>query len=385
MKPVLAITPIMAGLLAVTAHAQPPSNNEAAELRAELEALRERIDELEDTSATGRSLAFSGDLRYRHEMISDDAASTDRSRHRIRARFNVDAELGDDLTVGFTLATGSSNPVSANQSLDGGFTRKDIGFDRAWFQWQASDTVTLTGGKMENPIFRPGGHHLIFDSDLNPEGLALNFEGMGGVFASIGGFWVEERGSTDDAILYTLQGGYRAMIGDEGELTFGASYMNYENTQGFEPFYEGEAQGNSVDIDNNLIHDYDLVEVFAQFDVDVGGQPLRIFVDYVENQEADQFDTGYAFGARWRRASAPGSWDVAWAYQDLEADAVIATFTDSDFGGGGTDGKGHVIKGSYALRSNVRLNGTYFINEIGEAAGNVRDYDRLQLDISFRF
>lgn len=384
MKLAYVTAPLLAGLAAVTAHAQPASNNEAAQLRAELDALRERLEELEDTSQAERSIDISGDLRYRHEMIDDANASTDRNRHRIRARLNLNSDLGDDLTVGVTLSTGASNPVSGNQSLDGGFTRKDIGFDRAFFNWSINDELELTGGKMGNPLFRPGSHHLIFDGDLNPEGLALGFDN-GSVFANIGGFWVEERSGGDDAILYALQGGYRTMVGDNSELTIGASYLNYEDTQGYEPFYNGEGQGNTLDGDDNLLNDYDLIEVFAQVETEVGGHPLRLFIDYVENQEADNYETGSAIGARWRRASAPGSWDVSWSYQDLEADAVIATFTDSDFGGGGTDAKGHVFRTTYALRSNVRLNGTYFMNERGEAAGNKRDYDRLQLDISFRF
>jgi hypothetical protein len=353
-------------------------------LRAEIESLRTRLDDLDSSTEAGNRVQFSGDLRYRHEYIDDEAASTDRNRQRIRARLDIDATLSDDLEVGFVLATGGSNPVSANQTLDGGFSRKDIGFDRAFFAWSASDQVTLTGGKMGNPLFRPGGHHLIFDSDLNPEGLALGYDAEH-VFATVGTFWADERSSGDDAILYAFQGGYRSMIGRDSELIVGASYLNYDNTKGYEPFYLGEPQGNTVDANGNLVNDYNLVELFAQLDLMAGNQPLRLFVDFVRNTAADNYDTGSAIGARWRRASEPGSWDVSWAYEDLEADAVIATFTDSDFNGGGTDGKGHVLKGSYVLRDNVTLNGTYFINKIGAAAGNEHDYNRLQLDISFKF
>jgi hypothetical protein len=387
MKSVVTRALIIAPFLAPSAYAQSNTAAENSTLRTEVEALRARVDQLEGSSAEHSSatdrLSVSGDFRFRHETI-DDEASTKRSRERIRARLNVNSVLGDDLTVGFTLATGASNPVSANQSLDGGFSRKDIGFDRAFFAWDINDDLKLRGGKMGNPLFRPAGHHLIFDSDLNPEGLALSYD-KGQVFANIGGFVVEERGGSEDAILYALQGGYRAMIGAETELTVGASILNYSGTQGFEPFYLGEPQGNSVDGFGNLIYDYDLVELFAQAELEAGEQPLRLFLDYVENTDVDVQNSGYAVGARWRRASAPGSWDVSWAYEVLEADAVIATFTDSDFIGGGTDGEGHVFKATYVLRDNVQLNGTYFLNERGEAAGNKRDYDRLQLDISFRF
>lgn len=378
------VTVLLLSFLVVTvANSQPAQTSTTDELRAEIDALRARLDEIDESTGDANRLEFSGDLRYRHETINDDAA-TGRNRHRIRARFRMDADLGDDLTVGMTLATGSSNPVSANQSLDGGFTRKDIGFDRAFFAWNINDELTLEGGKIGNPMFRPGSHHLIFDGDLNPEGLALGYDN-GTVFANIGGFFVEERSGGDDAILYAVQGGYRTMIGDGAELTVGASYYNYQDTQGFEPFYLGNPQGNSVDAMGNLLYDYDLTELFAQLEIEAGGHPLRLFVDIVENTEADTFESGHALGFRWRSASNPGDWEVGWAYQDLEADAVIATFTDSDFGGGGTDAEGHVLRGAYRLRNNVRLNGTYFINERGEAAGNKRDYNRLQLDISFLF
>lgn len=369
----------LAGLLPAAVTAQP--DPETAELRAELEALRERLDEIDASSSDTDRLEFSGDLRYRHETINNDAASTERHRHRIRARFGMTADLGDDLTVGMTLATGASNPVSANQSLDGGFTRKDIGFDRAFFSWDINEELELRGGKMANPLFRPGSHHLIFDGDLNPEGLALRYDGSN-VFANIAGLWVEERGGDDDAILYALQGGYQRMIGDGAELTVGASYLDYSNTQGFLPFWLGLPQGNTVDGFGNLVYDYNLAEIFGQVETEAGGRPLRLFVDYVQNLEADALDTGFALGMRWGSASNPGEWDVSWVWEDLEADAVIATFTDSDFIGGGTDGKGHVFRGAYRLRNNVRLNGTYFLNETGSSE---TDYRRLQLDISFLF
>lgn len=376
-----------AGLAASGAIAQPaPSDADA--LRAELDALRARVEQLEseDASASPAAdrIALSGDLRYRHETINDDALPN-RSRHRIRARFKLGADLGDDLEVGLTIATGADNPVSANQTIGDGFSRKDIGFDRAFFAWDMSDELTLTGGKIANPWFRAGDQPLLFDGDLNPEGIALGYDGDR-VFATVAGFWVDERAAQDDAFLYALQGGYRMDLADGGaQLTVGGGFLNYKGVQGFVAPYFIVPRGNSIDTAGGLLYDFDIVELFAEAELEAGGQPLRLFVDYVENTEADSLDTGLSFGARWRRASAPGSWEVAWAWQDLEADAVLASFTDSDFAGGGTDGKGHVIRGAYMLRSNVRFNGTYFLNERGAAAGNERDYHRLQLDVSFLF
>lgn len=374
-------------LFASTALAQSASDDETARLRADLEALRARLEQLENAepapAAAPQRVTVSGDLRYRHERI-DDAVGLEVNRDRIRARLNVGARLADDLTVGMTLATGANNPVSANQTLGSGLSRKDIGFDRAFVAWQASDTVTLRAGKMGLPVYRPAGNFLIFDSDLNPEGLALGYEGDR-LFARTVAFWIDERPIDSDAMLLGGQGGYRMMIGDGAELTFGMSYYDYTHAQGFPPFFLGLAQGNSVDGAGNLINDYDLAELFAELNMELGGQPLELFVDIVNNTAADAYESGFAFGARWRDASAPGSWEIGWVYEDLEADAVIANFTDSDFAGGGTDGRGHAFRGVYAFRDNVDFTGTLFINERGEAAGNERDYDRLQLDVNFRF
>jgi hypothetical protein len=77
--------------------------------------------------------------------------------------------------------------------------------------------------------------------------------------------------------------------------------------------------------------------------------------------------------------------EFSWTWQDLEADALIGTFSDSDFGGGGTDSEGHMFKGKYVLTKNVALGGTLFLNTIDRAAGIDSDYDRIQIDLEFKF
>jgi hypothetical protein len=59
--------------------------------------------------------------------------------------------------------------------------------------------------------------------------------------------------------------------------------------------------------------------------------------------------------------------------------------TDSDFGGGGTDSDGHILKGSYAFARNLNANMTYFMNNVGLNRENPIDYKRLQLDLSFKY
>jgi hypothetical protein len=174
--------------------AQTNVNAEIAAIRAEIAGLVTRLERLEQAGSgagagtppsaptaapaapvaetrvaatTTPPIRFSGDLRYRHESINEDTEA-ERHRQRLRARFGVTADIADNVRVGLQLASGSDDPVSANQTLDGGFSRKPIGIDRAFFSWAATEQLTFTGGKMANPFYRPGNHHLIYDGDLNP-------------------------------------------------------------------------------------------------------------------------------------------------------------------------------------------------------------------------
>jgi hypothetical protein len=389
--------------------AQGAPSPEIAALRAEIAALTARLDRLEQQQTSDRSaeapaaaapapaaavarntppadsavLKFSGDLRYRHETVNDDAF-TERQRQRIRARFGVTADVVEDLRVGLTLATGDDDPISANQTLDGGFNRKSFGVDRAFFAWQATEDLSITGGKMANPFFRPGNHPLIYDGDLNPEGLALRYNRTNW-FASFAGLWVEERAAADDSILLGGQVGYRRMLGDGMRLTAGVSYYDYLETQGQTPFWNGDAVGNRLDLAGNYLNDFNEAELFAELSLNAGDRPLSLFADYVRNVEADDEDTGYALGAAYGEVTRPGTWRIGYAYQRLEADSVIGTFTDSDWAGGGTDGRGHVVDFAYGFRTRWTLGFKYFINERGMAAGNERDYNRLQADVSFTY
>jgi hypothetical protein len=110
-----------------------------------------------------------------------------------------------------------------------------------------------------------------------------------------------------------------------------------------------------------------------------------LFGNYVQNQAADENDEAYAVGFKYGSAKNKGEWQFGYVYQKLEADSLLGLLTDSDFGGGGTDSKGSIIKGSYAIDKNFNANFTYFINDVGLKSGDPIDFKRLQLDLSFKY
>ena len=132
-------------------------------------------------------------------------------------------------------------------------------------------------------------------------------------------------------------------------------------------------------------YDYHNIEAFAEYQFKLGRKSVLLFADYTVNQEAPDNDTGYLLGARYGSAKAKGTWDITYFYEKLEADAVVGLLTDSDFGGGGTDAKGHVFSGTYAFHENWNFKATYFINKIYLVSDDPKDVNRMQLDLNFKF
>lgn len=78
-----------------------------------------------------------------------------------------------------------------------------------------------------------------------------------------------------------------------------------------------------------------------------------------------------------------GDWQAAFGYRYVESDAVVDGFTDSDFGGGGTNLQGFTIGGSFALTPAMRIGLRWMSSD--EIAGPPLSSDILQFDINAKF
>ena len=332
-------------------------------------------------------LSLKGDLRLRYENIDDENAAEERNRARIRARLALIAKPQDNLELGLGLTTSQDNdPVSGNQTLGDGNSSKNFSLSLAYFKWTALEGLAVSGGKFQNLLYRPGQQALLWDSDWNPEGFGLNYVN-GPFFANAIGFWLESDSKNDKEFTWGGQLGAAVPIADDVKLTAGAGYYHF-NTKGKGTFYGSDTNflGNSYDsITNTYLFNYEEIEGFAELGFKLAGLPASLFANYVKNTDADEFDTGWAAGAQLGAAKAKGTWQLGYTWQDLEPDAVFAGLTDSDFGGGKTDHKGHRLQGAYALSDKWNLGLTYFINETGGKRGAEKDYDRLQLDMNFKY
>lgn len=333
-------------------------------------------------------ITWTGDLRYRYENIDDASKSDDRDRQRIRARAALTAKVSDNVKAVLGLASGGDNPVSTNQTLGGGGSTKGIELDLAYFDWTAMPGLRVVGGKFKSQLHRAGKNGLVWDSDWNPEGIGVRYDNDNFFAAAVGTFLESDSNKDNTEFSFGVQGGFKTKFGG-WKVTAGLGYYEF-GTAGKSSFFgdDDDFFGNSFDpVTNTYLFDYTEIEGFVDLGFEVMDMPLSIFADYVKNTAAEEFDTGYAVGAKLGAAKSRGTWEFAYIYQDLEADAVLGLLTDSNFRGGGTDAKGHIFRGAYALNSRTALKFTYFLNENDENAnsGVATDFDRLQLDVQLKY
>jgi hypothetical protein len=349
------------------------------------DAVAAEVKEQATESSWTDKLRWKGDFRYRYEAFNIEG-KPNRDRNRVRARAALIADVTPTMEVGLGLASGGDDPVSSNQTLGGGGSSKDLRLDLAYFDWSGLKDTHVYGGKFNNYVYRAGKNALLWDSDWRPEG--SGFEWNNGKFFANGlGTWIESDSNSGQSFAYLTQAGVKLPIGDSLKLTAGVGYHVFD-TEGSGSFYgdDDDFFGNSYDpVTNTYLYDYEELELFAELGFDLFGHSAQVFGNWVQNQAADDYNTAYAFGFNYGSAKNKGEWQLGYVYQKLEADSVLGLLTDSDFGGGGTDSKGSVFKGSYAIVKNINADFTYFINDVGLKSGNPIDFKRLQLDLSFKY
>jgi hypothetical protein len=427
MKQIISLT-VLASIFFAPAAFGAVSDEEFAQLREQLAAVSARLDQLEaeniqlraaqdqaDTTisqvqttvaeipATAESwtdrVKLNGDFRYRYEHI-DKEGSDSRSRTRIRARTNIKAQVADNIQAGFGLATGGEDPTSTNQTLGGGGSSKGVVLNLAYVDWEATDGLHLIAGKFKNPLKRAGSQSFLWDGDWTPEGLAVTYQ-RDGFFANAIGTHLE--GDSKNSNRNFSGGGQFGASGAIGDLklTGGLGYYSIptkgKTTTFGDPTDLGDFFGNTAVEAGGLdcgttpdavcvfLYDYNLMQVFGEASFDIGEYPALVFFDYVNNSDPSENDTGWVVGTRIGQTKESGEMQFSYFYTDKEADSMLGLLTDSDFGGGGTDSKGHWLQLSYGVSKSWAIGAQYFINEIDIASGSKSDYNRLMIDTQWKW
>ncbi|MGD9015665.1 MAG: putative porin [Candidatus Omnitrophota bacterium] len=348
-----------------------------------------------------------GDIRVRFQN-EDRTNAVDRNRGRVRFRWGLTAKPTDSLEATFRIASGSAEQTSTNQSFEEAFQTKYLWLDQAYATWTpfAKHDLKLIGGKMANPFYKKGD--VMWDGDITPEGVAFNYtlplekttgiEGME-TFLTAGFFPIGDEESTsdpgqDEATLVGTQLGLGWNLPNKGKVKMALAYYDFHNVKGknlsgeISDVYNPDT--NTQDGSGNLIYDYNIINYHAEttlpWKLNVLGAelPVSLYTE-IANNIADNVskDSAYLFGVKLGKAKEKGSWELGYNYREIEDDAVMDIFGDSDFHGGGTNGKGHKLGWKYAFTDKSTFGVTYFNTK--QENGSKDHHDTLQIDWVTKF
>jgi uncharacterized coiled-coil protein SlyX len=145
---------------------------------AQVEAYTQKVDALDKTvGVLNRGLAgfkFSGDLRFRTDLIfrsgNSVAGPQQNVRERYRVRLNVNKEVADQFGFHLQLGTGTSNnPTTYDSDFTGFDTRGFLWLSQYYGDYHPNKNFSVRAGKMEEVFF--DGQKFTFDDDIEFNGI----------------------------------------------------------------------------------------------------------------------------------------------------------------------------------------------------------------------
>lgn len=336
-------------------------------------------------------IKLSGDFRGRYEGFrfdTDDTGSKKETRNRIRYRFRVNLKAGinDHFKAAARLTTGDTDNRSGNQTLGSPADFEPAEFDlrRAYVTYMPFAGGDLGGGRKgswsfdfgrtPNPfIWGNSPDKMVWDSDIALAGAGTMFDVVASdavkIFANTGYYVIAENSSAKDPYLFPFQAGLEVKPNDQ--VSFGArgSYYYY-NELDADFITRATVNGNIEDGLTGDANGGDLGIVEGQGFVKFAGSddwPVTAFGGASVNTsakespsapEAGKADKAYNVGLDVGNKKKAVRLGVAWV--NIEANALVSQFIDSDYLDGVTNRKGVIGYAQRQLLANTELGGTLF-------------------------
>ncbi|NOR56484.1 MAG: hypothetical protein GQ531_09770 [Sulfurovum sp.] len=369
---------------------------------SDIEHPHERITEkkVKDTTPHAEKsildrLHFKGDLRLRYESIErDDTPDEDNKyRNRYRLRIGAEVDLTEKLHFEVGMRSGFANPTSGNQTfLDdealGDYFFQSLRFNVLGLSYKSDNSIYKVG-RQPYMMYRPIKSQLVWDNDVSMNGVNYQYKDDTKII-TVGANQptLEEAAvARDDVNLFLAQYVHKTKL-EFAKLNLGAGIYYYDGLKGNTTLF-GKNKGNTL-VNGVYANNYHVVEGFGELQFsDVFGQPLKVAAGVVYNVAADDNNFGYDLGVQLGKAKNVGDWQVKYSYTDLEDDATLGAYSDSDNFGGGTAAKGHAIRAKYKAGKHLYLAGNFFFNDLYESRSDIDGmkpgYERVQLDMIYKF
>ena len=304
-----------------------------------------------------QNISMKGDVRLRQQMDWDASKLYPRSRERLRLRLGFDTRVVDNLKAGFGLATGSemtsgtsiidAEPTSTNHTFGNGFAKAMLMADYAFLEYTPYSWLKITGGKMRAGANVWHTTDLLWDPDINPDGIAVTTSRdiSSSVNVFLTGSWLIENENGFPATTPPLANPdvYIAQPGASWKVN---DMINVKGAIGYEQFnFKGKNTGYYA---NGLgAYDYLCWTPGLQFDMKeiVGAYSLSLFGDMVTNTDpkpaSDKDGSNYGFRFGNEKITDFGQWQAVYMLRRLEANAWPNKLGDSDTYGGKVDSSGY--------------------------------------------
>ncbi len=336
---------------------------------------------------------FKGDLRLRYEgfWVEGLSENNHRSRFRLRARAGMYTDITDWMDVGLQLRSG--DPLDPNQSVDGGFSMKQIAMSEAFAGFQATDWLYVRAGKFD-PQKLWVVSDMQWDDDVTVEGLLEKLE-FGAFGASLYQYFLEERSNGDDSYLYGGQVRGAFDIGAKNSLTVGAGYDDWVNPQYVADLtLSGKLHGNRVtnilDDDLQLVSDFQIGTLFAEWKYKLSDRwPIKVTAFGYHNfgaadYEGTKYDDGYFLRFQIGDYKKPGQIALRASRYYSQPDALFYVFTQSDTSMvSDVDGYRFDLRLGFIMRS--YFNFTWYHTKPASDLEDIPTMDRLQVDYIIKF
>jgi hypothetical protein len=236
------------------------NQQELDKARAEAEAIRTNaapmpsFDSRWKINQAIKNVELFGDLRLRfenREAHDPRGGRIELDRGRAALRLGLRGEAFDDFYYGLRLDT-ASNPrspwisfgtSSGGAPYQGPFGKSTAGINvgQVYLGWKAGDWLDITAGKMPNPLYNTP---MVWDGDLNPEGLAEHLRysiGPADLFLNFGQFLYQDTNPThtpsgyfnlgytasSPAFLFAWQGGFNYHVTKDISVKVAPVVYNY--------------------------------------------------------------------------------------------------------------------------------------------------------------
>jgi Putative porin len=345
-----------------------------------------------------QTFKFKGDFLFRYQYDENDATTsglttaTKRERARIRLRLGLEGKISEGWKVKAGLASGSADPRSTNQTLQDNFSSKPIQLDYAYATYDPDEYFKVLAGKIENKntVWMPS--NLLWDSDINPEGLEIKLQcNENKIFINTGYFIIDEISAGADPSMFFIQPGIDLKL-DDINLKGAFNYYATNSVEGLAYSNIGFGGGTNSRIGTpaSFQYDYDCwgmsgevgKKEFIEDVLDYGA----VFFDYIYNPDPSSENIGYLVGLKAgdEKIKDAGNWQAMINYRELEKDAWLDFLTNSSFLSGKTDVKGLEFVLQYAVKENISVGFTYY-NAQTIKSSTEEDENSLLVDFNLKF